>query len=184
MGVRGSKHDININPAFEVALEANPGGVIISVGSGFGVTEKNLEERYQQTIVTIDPLEEEFAKPQDMSTTKLPMYKTAKEYMDEKKKSDVTMMLDWPSPNHATYGSDAISLLKPLVLVVRYASCGAAGSSRLQSFLGSCGCPHDYSDYTSELDGKYELIYNNQTVIGTGGGFEGKTIDVVVLRRK
>ena len=30
---------------------------------------------------------------------------------------------------------------------------------------------------------KYEIIYSDQTVIGYGGGFEGKTIDMVVLKR-
>jgi len=180
----GSKHDVEISPAFEVALKANPDGEIISVGSGFGVTEKVLEDRFKKTIITIDPLEEEFQKPEDMSMAKLPMYKNARAYHDEQKQSDVTMILDWPSPNYATYGVEAIALLKPAVLLVRYASCGAAGSSRLQGFLGSCGCPADWSDHSSDLDGQYNLIYSDQTVIGTGGGFNGMTINVVVLKRK
>jgi hypothetical protein len=46
MGMHGSKHDININPAFEVALKANLDGAIVSVGSGFSVTEKSFEEKY------------------------------------------------------------------------------------------------------------------------------------------
>ena len=56
-----------------------------------------MEDKYKKSIITIDPLEEEFAKPQEMSTAKLPMYKTAQAYFDDNKLSDdITMILDWP----------------------------------------------------------------------------------------
>lgn len=185
MGIVGSKEDIDIKPGFLLALKNNPDGTIISVGSGFGVTEKKLEDEYNISIITIDPLEEKFAKPDDMNLAKLPIYNTCEDFLKDRGLSDnITMMLDWPSPNEATYGVDAISLIKPLILIVRYASCGAAGSFRLQSFLASCGCPHDYIDYTDfEMDRKYKLLYTSQKVIGSGRGFDGKTLNVVVLKR-
>ena len=116
----------------------------------------------------------------------MPIYNTCEDFLKDRGLSDnITMMLDWPSPNEATYGVDAISLIKPLILIVRYASCGAAGSSRLQSFLASCGCPHDaVIDYTDfEMDRKYFKLYSIQNIIGSGRGFGGKTLNVVVLKR-
>jgi len=191
MGSTGSKEDIDIKPGFLLALETNPYGTIISVGSGFGKTEKKLEDEYNisiitidLSIITIDPLEEKFAKLEN-NLVKLPIYNTCEDFLKDRGLSDnITMMLDWPSPNEATYGVDAISLIKPLILIVRYASCGEAGSFRLQSFLASCGCPHDYIDYTDfEMDRKYKLLYTSQKVIGSGRGFDGKTLNVVVLKR-
>lgn len=189
MGSSGSKHDVAIEPAFEAALALHTGAPdVVSIGSGFGVTERMLEQKFSRKIVTVDAQIEEFCKPDDMTTAKMPEYKSAAEYKNSADPDVATIMiLDWPNPNDVSYGVDAIELLKPATLVIRYASCGAAGSERLQSFLGSCGCPNDGSRVRSRVrsgvNGTYVCVYSDQFVNGSGGGFDGKTIDVVVLKR-
>ena len=149
---------------------------------------RSLEDSFGVKITTIDPLEEQFQQPEDMELAKLPMFDTVMDYVKNRtnsgtKSDGISLLLDWPSPNNATYGVDAINAFTPVVILIRYASCGAAGSKNLQSFLKSCDCPSDGSSAKKACDGKYSLVYSDQTVIGTGGGFEGKTIDVVVLKR-
>jgi hypothetical protein len=145
MKISSLKENVNINLAFAAALTILPTetktNTIVSVGSGFGVTEKKLEEVYKKEIITIDPLGEEFRKPNEIMLAKMPMYDTVESFMKKTKPLSVTLMLDWPSPNKATYCVDSIVNLNPHVIIVRYASCGVAGSVRLQAFLGSCGCP-------------------------------------------
>ncbi len=165
MGNSGSKHNIDIKPAFEKALDHD--SIIISVGSGFGVTERELESEYKVKIITIDPLEEKFQPPEDMMLAKLPMFPDCHTFMEkyQDEKSDIIMILDWPSPYDATYAIEAIELVKPKTIVIRYASCGAAGSKRLQSFLKTCDCPNSTQffkeKYKSEMDDKYEKIYQD-----------------------
>ena len=210
MKISSLKENVNIDLAFGAALTILPTetNTIVSVGSGFGVTEKKLEEVYKKEIITIDPLWEEFRKPTDMMSAKMPMYDTVESFMKKTKPLSVTLMLDWPSPDKATYCVDSIVNLNPHVIIVRYASCGAAGSVRLQAFLGSCGCPFythcddddDYSDDDDYYDdvlidvlrdnheikkfyGKYTCVYKDQHVNGTGRGYNGNTVDVVVLVR-
>ena len=172
MGGGGSKNTVDIKPAFEAAFKTIDDPIIISVGSGFGVTEKELDSKYNVDIITIDPLEEKFQKPEDMSLVKLPMFPDCQTFMDsiESKTDDdindnIIMILDWPSPNEATYGIKAIELVEPKVIVIRYAACGAAGSNLLHSFLKSCDCPNSsglyFEDTTSKMDGKYLKIYQD-----------------------
>jgi hypothetical protein len=202
MGSPGSKLSVPINKSIEIALEnVSENANIVSVGSGFGETEYELEELFNVNITTIDPLRVQlidpvleyenvngFNKPKKLDKCKTPMFENIDEYIHkrENKMSDL-LILDWPSPNEAIYGIDAIVKLLPTVIVIRYASCGAAGSNELQSFLYSCGCPASHSltsvDY-NVVYGEYKCIYSDQTVIGTGGDFDGKTIDVVVLLKK
>ena len=184
MGIPGSKEDIPIEEAFQLALKTSPRNTVISVGSGFGKTEQELDKKFGTNTVTIDPLVERYKEPADKTVAKLPMYPTVEEYMKCAKKKDtsnLTLLLDWPSPNQSTYAEDAIGLLEPDIIIVRYASCGAAGSKGLHSFLSSCNCPSSYSGKENPFDGLYQKVYHNQNVIGTGGGFEGMTLDVVVL---
>ena len=192
MGVIGSKEDIPIAEAFQVALEKSPTNTVVSVGSGFGVTEKELDEEFGTDIVTIDPLVERYKEPSDKTVAKLPMYRTVEEYIEcvkyvecvedvEDNTTNLTLLLDWPSPTDSTYAENAIEALEPEIIIVRYASCGAAGSNGLQSFLLSCNCPSSYSGKENPFDGLYKKVYHNQNVIGTGGGFEGMKLDVVVL---
>jgi hypothetical protein len=203
MGSQGSKLSVPINKSIEIALEnvsENPN--IVSVGSGFGETEYELEEMFRINITTIDPLCKQlidptieyedvigFKKPLNLNRCKTPMFSNIEEYMEEHKQQNTdVLILDWPSPNDATYGINAIVKLAPNSIVIRYASCGAAGSTSLHDFLESCDCPNSSymqsdNDY-NVVHGKYKCIYSDQTVIGTGGGFDGKTIDVVVLLKK
>jgi hypothetical protein len=190
MGSAGSKNDVDIYTAFEILLKETT-GEILSVGSGFGVTEKNLDNRFNTNIITIDYLYENFNEPSDKSIVKMPMFFTVKEYISKRKSKDVSLIIDWPSPFSETYGIQAINVLYPKLILIRYASCGASGSSELQSFLGSCGCPSNKSggcpsdklSGINKLNGQYNPIYTYQTIIGTGSGLNGKTINVVVLKK-
>lgn len=190
--VPGSKNDVSITDAFKVLLENHKGGDIVSVGSGYGVMEKHYSKEFGVTITTIDPLVGddssylESSKPVDMSLAKLPMFATVADYVAYCNKNSesldgISLILDWPSPNQATYGVEAIASLKSPVILIRYASCGGAGSSKLQAFLRSCNCPSDDSDDENVIVGNYKCVYSLQRVFGSGGGFDGRTIDVVVL---
>ena len=188
MGTSSSKNHIDIDPAIKIAIDSVNDPLIISVGSGYGVTEKELETKHDIDIITIDPFEEKFNKPEDMSLTKLPMFPNCQTFMDsiELKTENIMMILDWPSPNEATYGIKAIELIEPKVIVIRYAACGAAGSARLQSFLESCDCPNaaDYNleKYESTVDGRYKKIYQDIVKVDdTGDLMGGITYTVVVL---
>jgi len=180
MGGAGGKEQIPIEPAFEVGMKLLKNPNIVSVGSGFGVTEAQLEKRYKCTIITVDPLNEEFEKPEDPNqSVKPPMVPNCEEYRKAYPTSNLLMILDWPSPNDATYGIKAIELLQPEVLVIRYASCGAAGSTALHFFLSTCDCPHSHvvimlaeAQMKSTMDGRYHLKYMQENPV------EG-TVDIV-----
>lgn len=182
----GKKDQLSMNPAFEKLLDQKQYGVIVSVGSGFGVTEKKLEEDFNVTVTTIDPLEGEYGRPSEMKTAKMPEFKDVDDYIEKTKPSGpISVILDWSYPNDdSTYDVECIQKLKPAYVLVRYASCGAAGSSSLHTFLGECGCKNDGSEKEHPIKDKYRPIYSKEKVIGTGSGFNGTTINVVLLKRE
>lgn len=183
MGMAGSKEDVDISRSFKIVHMMAPHNKILSVGSGFGVTEKKLDEEFGTDIITIDPLSERYNEPEDEKTAKLPMFSTVEEYLKKNEESDITLMLDWPSPNESPYALHSIYTLFPKFIILRYASCGASGSYELQAFLNSCGCPSSEVDKKTDSEGLYTMIYHDQTIIGSGKDFGGKTIDAVVLLR-
>jgi hypothetical protein len=186
------KNVIDISNGFEVAihllkmsLKPQEEYKIISVGSGYGATEKLIESQFNESIITIDPLHanESFNLfyPKNPLTDKLPMFDTIQTYWsDPNNHAKHMMFIDWPYPNDDyTYDMDAIELTQPDILLIRYASCGAAGSYRLHTFLNSCNCPNDEWDaYDGHMHGKYTPYFIEQKNVN-----KYIQITVVVLKR-
>jgi len=168
------KSNISIEPAYEFLLQS--GGrdhTILSVGSGYGETEKHLVNVYGEHIITIDPLVEHYNPPADHSRRLMPLYRTVHDFLSSSQpraRENISLILDWPSPNDATYGVEAVAFLKPALVLIRYASCGAAGSADLQSFLASCDCPadgHTKPDIYG-IHGAYKKIFVAENHVAAG----------------
>ena len=196
MGISANKLKVDIDDAFKLFLdEHSEEGRMISVGCGVMKTECLLAYLFDlddEKIIGIDPDPLSYNKEADLEYGRLPDYKTVADYIDEcGNNPNNSLILEWPSPDDATYGIDAIEDLNPNMILIRYASCGVSGSHELQIFLNSCGCPsttktireRGYVGRKYKCHGKYTMIYHDQHVEGSGSGRDGYTLDVVVLQR-
>lgn len=173
---------------------------IVSIGSGNGVFEKELEKKFNIKIICIDPDEtlflegDTFKKPQYMNVQS---YIASEEY-DEKK--PIFMIINWPffddwlnqnpvesdvfdinDQNNIDYDIFAIQELQPDAMLLHYAPCGAAGSTRLISFLNKTK-ETDFTHFCMEPYESVDLKDKTLTltsvfadVQGSGFDFTGST---------
>lgn len=193
MWSHSKKNNVPIHEAVKFVLEkSNKKRNILSVGSGRGEEEKSLEERFGLTVVTVDPKKFTAAEIKEVNG-KMPMYRFVREVPE--KKSSMIMMIDWSFPSgpythnpdplsKGDYDYHAIEEVRPRWLVIRWASCGAAGSDSLHSFLDKCGLKSQ-DPFLKKYEGKlkYGVLKHWQYVHGSGGGFTGYTVDVAVLKK-
>lgn len=191
MGAGSSKQNVPLEPAFDFINKATGRKLgVISVGSGAGVEERKIADRGHK-VITVDPL-----PPSDIKHGMKPMYRFVRE-VPRKGLSSRIMLIDWSLPNRPSekdpdplstgdYDLKAIESVRPQWLVIRWASCGAAGSTSLHEFLESCGLASQepfIGKYTGPLKGKYGVLKHWQYVKGSGGGFDGHTIDLAILKK-
>ena len=171
----------------------------VSIGSGYGVWEKRMWSERGIQIRRVDPLDPDdffagYGRPRDITTAAIPEFKNAmvfKEFLENEGLYDNfqkygVLILNWPSPSGPDdYAPAALLALLPQYILINYASCGAAGSETMQYFMHTCGAPWDgmLSKSNFALNGQYHVIYQKQRVFGTGRGFTGKTLDVVILQK-
>lgn len=168
---------------------------ILSLGSGHGYLEYFINKWHinKPDIICIDPNPDSFSKKDPIKSI-MPSYKFAYD-VDKNYINNNTLLIIWPNQENSKtsingdYDYDAIILLKPKILLISYGPCGASGSDKLIDLLGSrkntdfiqlFTKPPSAAKNINIEDIQYDLIYCNDLIIGTGYGFSGKTLRLVI----
>jgi hypothetical protein len=126
-------------------LNAFPGKVVVSVGSGNGTYEYELMKSGIE-IICVDPAPESYLEyPSDDKYIK-PHYSLVDDLIKSQPQlvSNCVLFLNWPAPLKSTYDIESIEKLKPLGIVIVYETLiKAAGGNRLHEWLDSA----DNGDY-------------------------------------
>jgi hypothetical protein len=113
----------------------------VSVGSGDGNIEAELENRTGKKFICIDP------DPQSYSDTVVrpPNYKTVQDMLSDTnldlyhQENPIIAFINWPSPNSSDYDIETIRILKPDFVVTVVEVTGASGGKCFLSWLNKCG---------------------------------------------
>lgn len=112
---------------------------IVSVGSGNGVFEKNLDRDIRSDIICVDPNFNNFNKCKEVNQTKKPLFKTTDDLLKSGIKDTHTLILNWTLPNDSSYDYESIVKLNPENVFVLCDLTGTGGSSHLLSWLSFQG---------------------------------------------
>jgi len=112
-----------------------PGIPLVSVGSGNGVTERQVGEALKTDVICVDP--DSFSYAPESENGMLPDFPHVEALLEKKKElvGDCLLMLVWTDPNDSTYDVEAIELLRPRSIVVVCEITGSGGSSALHEWM-------------------------------------------------
>lgn len=115
---------------------------LISVGSGNGVIEKNLEQKFEIEIICIDPTP--LAWSLSIEENKLPQYKTTNELINCNNNliNNCNLIINWSYPDFY-YDLESIIMLKPrnIIIITDLSEHHGAGGYELHEFMKLCGVP-------------------------------------------
>lgn len=165
---------------------------LVSVGSGNGYVEYHIKAKIPENceIVCIDPDPESFKKFDPVKHIK-PKFN----YLSECKNSDIknsTVLLNWPNPDDNGYDIESLIYFEPKMFCISYGPCGSSGSDQLIDLLSDSKIDPLFKLITQPSKsasnvtiGKfnYNLIYCNSLKIGSGFGFSGRTLRLVIYVR-
>jgi hypothetical protein len=168
-----SYHSIPIDEIvkyIKLSQSIDPQLKIVSVGSGPGDLEKILVDRIEREIICVDPKPESFVEfPNDKKKCIKPHFSTVQEMLKENKEQKdekYILLLFWPSPSTVFfYDIEAISLLKPEVIISVYETTGAAGSDIFHLWLDKIK-DVECSSHLKQLDAyddRIQKLYNDIT---------------------
>lgn len=160
--------------------------LFVSVGSGNGYLEGLLTQKFgpqKFEIVGIDPNPNSFnpvpSKLYDLFCLK-PMYESLDDFMKESnyKSKTLILLLFWPLyEKEGKYAYDALMNLQPSAFFVSYGPCGASGCKKLIKLLDNDDPDDKKVVLTNEIS--FDLFEKYTIVVGTGGGFRGKTLQIL-----
>jgi hypothetical protein len=142
---------------------------IVSVGSGNGIIEKNIEEKFNIKMICIDPTPLLWSLSTDEN--RLPDYDTTSDLLKErnKLKNNCNLLINWSYPDHS-YDIESIIMLKPrnIIIITDLSEKHAAGGFELHKFMKRCGVPSKIKN-NNEFDisrwhlEKYNFVYRTFT---------------------
>ena len=150
---------------------------VVSVGSGMGVLEFLVKERYPQTnIICVDPAPTQWlgcGRKEPFLAPQYPFVKTLLE-KEEELEGNCVLLLNWCCPNDSDYDDQAVKLLQPLAVL-----------TLVEFYYGESGCAGGASFFQNYLLGKssYEHVQvvslheHDQTI-------DHKDIRLIWLQRK
>ena len=148
---------------------------VAEVGSGNGEFAKFLSTVIGHRVITIDPLNYNFlGKP-----ATAPDFPSAYDYRAScQSEQPLALVLNWPTPNSRDidpftdkpYDISAIEILKPALIFLIYASCGASGSTQLSEWL--------------ETQDTYIVAERIRKPYVTGSWFTTVKFEILVLSKK
>lgn len=163
---------------------------IISVGSGDGLFEEALEEKYNSAFgdtILIDPNPSKFSGIPGRAD-----FSTAQEYVKRTDNPDnCVMLMNWPYPNgeeNNGWDLQAIKDVNPKYIITIVDSTGGAGSIPYLVYLEKCGLSLEiWGYYGSPEDdaiiANHTVVHSLRKVLVTSGGFGNNNIDLVFLVR-
>lgn len=172
----------------EALQKLSPNLPIVSVGSGNGYLEQLLHNEFpEREFLCVEPVFNGWLSLPDEELGMKPVCATVDDSTLDHVVGNCVMLLFWPSPNANGYDVEAIERLQPEALIVTYGPCGCAGSDNLRKLLDDNG-EHAGLDPArpalreiTPASGKlYHLKTTYSVVCGTGYGFSGKTLRLVV----
>ena len=173
---------------------------IISVGSGTGYLESQIQKSLINKIICVDPEPLSYSKCHPTSIL-MPNYADLSE-IDDSVVNDSIILLSWPNPEYGAddlqnYDCDAIKNYKPRIFIVSYGPCGASGSDKLIELLAGIDNSNNSSSIRIKLfdeppecrsilnidNVKYNLIFCHNLTQGSGRGFNGTTYRLIFYVR-
>jgi hypothetical protein len=162
---------ITYDQCVEKIIKYHMSSRLISVGSGYGVLEKHIENTYKQKqqkleLICIDPEPTSYSFENYPKTPLIfPQYAYIDAYIDDylgklqiqltkEEINNCDLLLCWPSPNESTYDLEAIIKLQPIKVFIIYEMTGAAGSNSLHNWI--------YKECTNIPDVHVPLWLNNE----------------------
>jgi hypothetical protein len=122
---------------------------VVSIGSGNGHVERQIEKRFGKQIYCVDP--------NHVENTNQDLYKTSEydnvfRFLDAHPecKSHSTTFVNWSTPNDSTYDYEAIRALDSDNVLIVFESTGSGGGTVLQKWLNYCGVVTDNEPTESE----------------------------------
>jgi hypothetical protein len=138
---------------------------LISIGSGNGVIERKIEEKFKINVICIDPTPLSWSL--SVSENKLPDYLTMDELINKNKTliGSCNLFLNWCYPDH-TYDIESIILLKPrnLIIITDLSDLHGAGGCAFHDFLKKCGVPTNVKCENEETSLKNKLKTMNENI--------------------
>ena len=126
---------------FETLYENIGNLKVVSVGSGSGYVEKRIENKFNKSIICVDPKK----VSTDDELLKCSQYNTVVDLLLDKidLNSNCVLFLNWPTPCESTYDYEAIKLLNPNHVIIIFESTGSGGGTLFQKWLNYCGMTTD-----------------------------------------
>ena len=111
---------------------------LVSVGSGNGLLENEINSKCNVNIICVDPDPSSYSKPPIVIQ---PHYNYVKDLINAKPiiVNNCLLLLNWCNPNMSEYDYEAIKLLKPVAFIAiyeeHYHSYGAAGGIKFYEYI-------------------------------------------------
>jgi len=162
---------------FEKVMELAPNADIISVGSGNGVVEQIIDDKFKCDVICIDPFSNKFI-PAPAEFVKPSTFDNVDDYLDKTpiiSDKKLILFLNWPyneftkedgSMTEYEYDYDSIVKLKPNHIIVVYDPSGSAGSHLLTNWMNKkCNVPIINSPFLKDVK-KEDIKLSGYNYIG------------------
>jgi hypothetical protein len=135
---------LEVSSVYMEKLLKNP---IVSVGSGLGKYEKQIETQLNTSIICVDPNPTSYNylfEDEDTKNLHLPDYSTVDALLHKRPEliGNCNLLLAWPLPNDSEYDIEAVVKLKPLNMVIIYETIGGAAGKQMHIWLNTIGAPN------------------------------------------